>query len=241
VGFDPDSIPWAFLNGHGTPVGFDAELAHQLALALGVRLEHVAVGRERFVEGLANGQLDLVMSGVRVSARTTEQVAFSRPYAEEEIAFLTADHRREEFADLGRLRTRQSRIAVIGRPEWQEAVARALPRAEVVPIASLAEFAEGKVRADAVLTTWERASAWSLLHPHLSPVLPQPRVGRMALAYAVPRGEPDLLNMVDAFIDSQRAVGRFETARAYWIQGEVTRLRGPRWSFAHDVLGWWKE
>jgi Na+/H+-dicarboxylate symporter len=32
VGFDPDSIPWAFLNGAGEPVGFDAELAHQLAL-----------------------------------------------------------------------------------------------------------------------------------------------------------------------------------------------------------------
>jgi hypothetical protein len=55
----------------------------------------------------------------------------------------------------------------------------------------------------------------------------------------VPRGEPDLLNVVDAFIDAQRASGRLETARAYWIHGEATRLRGPRWTVARDVLGWW--
>jgi Na+/H+-dicarboxylate symporter/ABC-type amino acid transport substrate-binding protein len=241
VGFDPDSIPWAFLNGAGAPVGFDVEMAHQLALGLGVRLEHVVVTRDRVADALASGQLDVAMSGLRVSARAAELASFSRPYAEEEIAFLVPDHRREEFVDLERLRAGKARIALLGRPEWLEAVARALPRAEVVPVRSPAEFVLGQVQADALLTTWERASAWSLLHPHLSPALPRPRVGRVPLAYAVPRGEPDLLNMVDTFIDTQRASGRLDAARTYWILGEATRVKGPRWSVARDVLGWWKE
>ncbi len=241
VGFDPDSIPWAFLNGAGTPVGFDTELAHQLAFGLGVRLEHVVVSRDRFAEALASGQLDLVMSGIRVSARATELVGFSRPYAQEEIAFLVPDHRREEFADVSVLRTRHLRIALLGRPEWLEAMARALPNAEAVPVRSPAEFVEGRVKADALLTSWERACAWSLLYPELSPALPEPRFGRFSLAYAVPRGEPELLNMIDTFIDVQRANGRLESARAHWILGEATRVHGPRWSIARDVLGWWKE
>jgi ABC-type amino acid transport substrate-binding protein len=181
------------------------------------------------------------MSGVRVSARAAEQVAFSRPYAEEEIAFLVPDHRRQEFADLATLRARPTRIALLGRPEWLEALARALPKAEVVPLLSPAEFVEGRVQADGLLTSWERACAWSLLHPELSPTLPEPRLGRFSLAYAVPRGEPDLLNMVDTFIDTQRAVGRLESARRHWILGEATRVQGPRWSFARDVLGWWNQ
>jgi Na+/H+-dicarboxylate symporter/ABC-type amino acid transport substrate-binding protein len=241
VGFDPDSIPWAFLNGAGEPVGFDAEQAHQLALALGVRLEHVALPRDRFAAALAAGQLDVVMSGVPVSARATELAAFTRPYAEEEIAFLVPDHRREEFSDVERLRARPARIALVGRPEWLEALARALPRAEVVPLRSPAEFVEGRVQADALLTSWERACAWSLLHPELSPALPQPRAGRLALAYAVPRGEPDLLNALESFIDVQRSAGRLDAARTHWIVGEATRVHGPRWSIARDLLGWWKE
>jgi Na+/H+-dicarboxylate symporter/ABC-type amino acid transport substrate-binding protein len=240
VGFDPDTIPWAFLNGRGEPVGFDVELAHVLALALGARLEHVSMPRDRFAEALERGRIDVVMSGARVTPRAAEQVAFSTPYAHEEIAFLAPDHRREEVSQLEALRARAMRIAIIARPEWIEALERALPNAEVVPLRSEADYAEGRVAADAMLTSWERACAWSLLHPALAPALPHPRIGKLTLAYAAPRGEPDLVNMLDSFVEAQRGAGRLESARTYWILGEATRTHAPRWSVARDVLGWWR-
>jgi ABC-type amino acid transport substrate-binding protein len=241
VGFDPDTIPWTFLSGAGEPVGFDAEMAHELALALGVRLEHVALHRERFGEALANGTIDVVMSGHRVSPRAAGLADFSRPYAEEEVAFLTVDHRTEEFEQVEALRGRRLRIAILRRPEWIEALKRVLPLAEIVEVASPFDYCEHKVAADAYLTSWERACALSLLYPELAPVQPTPSVGRFTLAYAVPQGEPDLLNMVDTFVDVARASGRFESARRYWILGEATRDRRPRWSLARDVFGWWKD
>jgi ABC-type amino acid transport substrate-binding protein len=63
----------------------------------------------------------------------------------------------------------------------------------------------------------------------------------MPLAYAVAHGEPDLLNAIDTFIDTQRAGGRLESARKHWVLGEATRVHGPRWSVAGDVLGWWRQ
>jgi hypothetical protein len=57
----------------------------------------------------------------------------------------------------------------------------------------------------------------------------------------VPRGEPDLLNMMDTFIDVHRANGWLESARTHWILGEATRVHRPRWSVARDLLGWWRE
>jgi len=241
VAFDPDSIPWAFLSGDGTPVGYDAELAHQLALALGVRLEHVAMSRDAFADALMSGGVDVVMSGLRVSPRAAELAAFSRPYAEESVAFLVLDHRREEFSHVASVRGRQLRIAILQRPEWVEALARSLPQAEVVPVQSPLDFIEGRVQADAYLTSWERACAWSLLYEEFAPALPEPGIGHFTLAYAVPRGEPDLLNVVDTFVDVERASGRLESARRHWILGEATRPREPRWSVARDVFGWWRE
>lgn len=241
VGFDPDTIPWAFLNGAGEPVGFDAEMAHRLALALGARLEHVAMPRERFPAALASGRLDVVMSGVRVTPRTVEFAALSQPYAEEEVALLVPDHRREELASLAYLGTHPVRLAIIGRPEWLEALHRALPDAEPVPVRSEADFVSGRVQADALVTSWERACAWSLLYPQLAPALPQPRIGRMPLAWAAPLGEIELARMLDSFVDAARANGQLESARRHWILGEATRVHGPRWSIARDVLGWWRE
>jgi len=151
------------------------------------------------------------------------------------------DHRREEFAQIASVRGRSLRIAIVNRPEWIEALSRGLPQAEVAPVATPLDFVEGRVQADALLTSWERACAWSLLYPHFSPALPQPGIGHFTLGYAVPRGEPDLLNVVDTFIDVQRAGGRLESARRHWILGEATRVQQPRWSVARDVLGWWKQ
>jgi len=241
VGFDPDSIPWAFLNGAGAPVGYDAEIAHQLALALGVRLEHVMLNREHFAEALASGAIDVVMSGHRVSARAAELQAFSRPYDEEEIAFLTLDHRRTEFEHAEALRGRRLKIAILRRPQWIDALSRALPLAEVVTVSSPLDFAEGRVQADAYLTGWARACAMSLLYPELSPAQPTPSLGRFTLAYAVPLGEDDLLNVVNTFVEEERTNGLFESARRHWILGEATRVQQPRWSLARNVLGWWKE
>jgi hypothetical protein len=92
------------------------------------------------------------MSGHRVSARAAELQAFSRPYAEERIAFLTLDHRRTEFEHVEALRGRRLKIGILRRPEWIEALSRALPLAEVVTVSSPLDFAEGRVQADAFLT-----------------------------------------------------------------------------------------
>jgi Na+/H+-dicarboxylate symporter/ABC-type amino acid transport substrate-binding protein len=243
VGVAEDSVPWAYVNAKGEVVGFDAEMAHSLALQLGVRLEFVVLPRDLdgVLESLDQGVVDLIMSGTRASTRNAARVTYSQPYAEEEVAFLVEDHRRGEFAAIAALRGRRLRIGAPPVPEWLDAVKRALPEAEVVPVLSIREFVERKTPLDAMLTSWERACAWSLLYPAFSPVAPEPRPGRTALAYVMPRDEPELARVVDTWIGVTRASGRFDSARSYWVLGQATRRRKPRWSLGRDVLGWWKD
>jgi len=49
-------------------------------------------------------------------------------YAEEAVAFLVEDHRREEFASIGPSSRARLRIGAAPVPEWLEAVQRALPK-----------------------------------------------------------------------------------------------------------------
>jgi len=243
VGFDDDAVPWAFVNAKDEVVGFDAEMAHSLALQLGVRLEFVRLPRnlDRILEALDSGVVDVIMSGTRASTRNAARVAYSQPYAEEALAFLVEDHRRDEFATIAGLRGRRLRIGAAPVPEWLEALQRALPDAEVVPVISIRDFVEKTTPLDAILTSWERACAWSLLHPELAPVALEPRPGVTALAYVLPRDEPELLRVVDTWIGVVRGYERFASARRYWILGQATRQKKPRWSVARNVLGWWKD
>jgi Na+/H+-dicarboxylate symporter/ABC-type amino acid transport substrate-binding protein len=243
VGFSDDSVPWVYVNAKDEVVGFDAEMAHSLALQLGVRLEFVLLpqDRERIVEALDSGVVDVIMSGTRASTRNAARVAYSQPYAAEAVAFLVEDYRREEFATIAGLRGRRLRIGAAPVPEWLEALKRALPDADVVPVMSIREFVEKRIPLDAMLTSWERACAWSLLYPAFAPVATEPRPGLTALAYVLPRDEPELLRVVDTWIGVTRGYGRFDSARQYWILGQATRQKKPRWSVARNVLGWGKD
>ena len=92
-----------------------------------------------------------------------------------------------------------------------------------------------------MLTTWDRACAWALLYPELTPVLPEPKPGVTALAYVLPRDEPELRRVVDTWINVVRGTARFASARQYSVLGQAARQRKKRWSIARDVLGWWKD
>ena len=106
---------------------------------------------------------------------------------------------------------------------------------------SIREYVEKKGSLDAMLTSWERASAWSLLYPELTAVATEPRQGATSLAYVLPRDEPELLRVVDTWIGVARGYERFASARRYWILGQAARQKKPRWSVARNVLGWWTD
>ena len=69
--------------------------------------------RARIVEALDAGVVDVIMSGTRASTRNAAYVALlAQPYAEEAVAFLVEDYRREEFASVAGLRGRRLRIVM---------------------------------------------------------------------------------------------------------------------------------
>jgi ABC-type amino acid transport substrate-binding protein len=240
-GVTDDEIPWSFRNGRGEIVGFEADLAHALAVDLGLKLELVPVGRDEREAALASGACDLAAGRVRPDRAMV--MLFSRPITEEAWAFLVPDHRRELVASLARTRREEGlRVAVLDVPEWILRVQAVLPRAEVVPVGTILEFATAPPgRFDAMYTGYARGIAYSLLYPQFAAVVPSPGLGSVPIAFTVPEGEEDLLQLVNAWMDQSRASGLLEAKLDYWARGKGARAEeGPRWSIGRDVLGWWK-
>ena len=78
VGYLPNALPFAFFNQRHELVGYDIELAHQLAGELRVHLEFVPVVREHLSEDLAHGYCDIVMSGVPVTTDLASRALMTR-------------------------------------------------------------------------------------------------------------------------------------------------------------------
>ncbi len=80
VGMDPSFPPFESLDASGAPVGFDVDLARQMAGAWGLQLEIVAMGYDGLLDALIAGKLDSIVSAFPQDPRMTEDVAFSAPY-----------------------------------------------------------------------------------------------------------------------------------------------------------------
>jgi Na+/H+-dicarboxylate symporter len=99
VGYFEDSLPYAFFNRRGELVGFDVEMALQLARDLGVRAELAPVDRTVLSTGLDSSICDLVMSGVAVTADRPLHVRLSASYLDETVAFVVPDSLVSAFSE----------------------------------------------------------------------------------------------------------------------------------------------
>ena len=94
---------------------------------------------------------------------------------------------------------------------------------------------------DALLTSAEVGSAWTLIYPNFQVMTPLPRQISVPLVY--PYGVTDD-DPMDEFLDHWVLVkskdGTIDRVYDYWILGKGSQLKKPRWSIIRDVLHWVK-
>ena len=79
VGIDPSYPPFATHQPAGF-AGFDVDLAEALATELGIPLQLVPLGYDGLYDALRTESIDLLLAGVHIDYRRSEDVIYSAPY-----------------------------------------------------------------------------------------------------------------------------------------------------------------
>ncbi len=240
VGYRPSNLPCSFLASDAELVGFDVEMAHILAEDLGVELEFVPFEFDTLGRMLSSGQLDIAMSCIASLPDRYAYVSFSQGYLDLTLAFIVRDHLRDEFSDLEVLAQQEDlTIAMVSTDYFAPRIHRLLPDASIVYLEAAEEFFNGGDQgADALLLSAEEGAAYSYRYPRYT--VAKLRDGRIRLpaAYAVPKGDLEMMEFVSNWIDLKRKDGTIDSLYDYWMLGGAARPREPRWSIIRDVLGW---
>jgi len=242
VGYDPNNLPFSFFNSDGQLVGLDVELASSLAESLGVRAEFVPIQWPVLPQLLADGVID-VMPNTWYRPFWFPHLRLSAPYLTGTMALAVRDERRHEFDSVEALR--QSKGLKIGVPLDTSQVKYSMERyfddadVEFVTLEFWQPFFEGKhPELDAFLVPAENGSAWTLLHPEYTVVVPQPDPVKVPAAFGLALDAADLADAVNEWVVFATNEGLIARAHAYWVLGRGAEQTGPRWSIARDVLGW---
>jgi len=241
VAYLKDSLPFAFRNEKGEVVGFDVELAHHLATDLDVELELVRVKREDIDTLFASGQIDIVMSGLAITPTRARLWEFGTAPIDMTLGFLVPDHQRKQFANFDEIRTRKDLTlgVVQSDPAFSRWVQRGLPLAKVVDIPSPRAFLRGELPdLDVVVYSAEGGSAWTLIYPNFSIVVPANMQVRVPMGYPLPKGDEEWVRYVSKWVEMNVKNGTVDKLFTHWIGGGGAKPKEPRWSVIRNVLHW---
>ena len=79
-GFDADYPPFSFIDKSGKPAGIDVDSLNWIAKKMGFKVKHQPTDWSAIVPSLQTGKIDLIASGMSITAERQKVVAFTNPY-----------------------------------------------------------------------------------------------------------------------------------------------------------------
>jgi polar amino acid transport system substrate-binding protein len=207
VGLEPEFPPFESRNEKGEIVGFDVDMARELAKDLGVTLRLDANSWDSLPTALATRKVDIIISGMTATEERAKSRSFTEPYFRNALCLLVnAKSGIDKQADVN-----GKRLAVKLGTTGDEQALRLFPDAKVTRFdeeaACALEVATG--RADAFL--YDRHSV--IRHHKNNPETTRAildTVTHEPYAMAVRLGETKFVERLNRFLEDFRADGRYQ-------------------------------
>ncbi|MFV2055255.1 MAG: cation:dicarboxylate symporter family transporter [Thiohalomonadales bacterium] len=241
IGYSVDSLPFVFRNDKGQLVGFDMEMMNALAVDLGVQIETIKVKDDSDLTlWLKEGRLDIVIGGRVITPESAIEFLYSDAYTYHTAGFVVFDAIRDNFSSLKKVRQMQDlKLYVPDVPYYVSAIKKLLPDTSYEVLSSPRKFFKGKhEEKSAFVYSAEVGSAWTLLYPEYSVVVPQGLSIKAPVGFIMPKGQMDFMSYMNTWLKLKTFNGFQKMVYDYWILGKNLNKQNPRWSVAHDVFGW---
>jgi polar amino acid transport system substrate-binding protein len=218
VGFEAAYMPFEMTDKKGNFVGFDIDVAKEMAKAMGVKFVPVNTAWDGIIPALITGKFDIIISGMTVTQERNLKINFADPYIIVGQTMLVNNKHTgvTSYKDLNDPKyIITSKLGTTG----EQAIKRLLPKAtyksfETEPEAAL-EVVNGK------------ADAFVYDLPYCASFYAQQGAGKLIflsqpftfepLAWAINKGDPDFLNWLNNFLRQIKNDGRYEKFFDKWL------------------------
>lgn len=216
------AIPWVMTDSKHELLGSEIDIADLLASDLGTTPAYHIMNWAELVPALNAGKIDVIISGLSITPKRALDVAFSIPYGDSTIGLLA--RRDAPIANAQSPADANLETTIIGATEGTlgAEVAHVLFfNASVVEYPSFArlvsELQAGTVQAIVASQPLPRIGALEEPNAFVEP-MSEP-LHRQVEAIAVPHGNQELLNFLNAWIALRNADGFLARTHAYWFGG----------------------
>ena len=221
VGMSGEQPPLNMTSKTGEILGLDVALARVLAAAIGVRAEIVRVPFPRLIDALEHDEIDLIMSGMTITAQRNLRVVFVGPYyvsgqslLSKSTSLLTAK------TDV--LNAPKVRLAALQSSTSEVWAKRSVPKATLTLTQSIDDGIQLVLsdQVDAFVADQEICYFAMLRHPKAGLATRAETFTVEPIGIALPPDEPQLMNLISNYLGALEMDGALQRARAYWFRDE---------------------
>lgn len=210
-------VPWAMKDKKGELIGFEIDVAKQLAEDMGVKVEFVPTKWSGIIPALLAGKFDVIIGGMGVTPQRNMKINFTNPYyysnqgvlanAEKSKGFALADFNSPDVTLAARL---GSNAALAAKKNFPKAKLRLFDDEP----AAVQEVRNGRVHAMVAsqpLPAHMAADTPDLLVSYNEQLMKEP------IAFGVRKGDFDTVNFFNNWIEMVKSRGWIEERYAYWF------------------------
>ncbi len=213
-------VPWAMRNKNGELIGYEIDVAKQLAEDMKVKAEFVPTAWDGIIPALLAGKFDLIIGGMTITPERNLTVNFTLPYANSGTHLVAHKVLAAGFTTLENFNSPDVVVTARRGATPATAAKRLLPKATLRQFdedaLALQEVLNGK--AHAFITSTPTPAFEALKHPDtLFLPIPEPFV-QGAEGFALRKGDPDALNFFNNWILLRQQDGWLKERHDYWFK-----------------------
>lgn len=210
-------VPWAMKDKKGELIGFEVDVAKQLAQDMGVKVEFVPTKWSGIIPSLIAGKFDVIIGGMTATPERNLKINFTAPYYHTGQALL-ANRKMTESYTLDDFNKPEVTLAArLGSTAALAAKAR-FPKAALRLFddepAAVQEVKNGRVHAMVAgqpLPAHSAAGAPEILKDYPEQLQQEP------ICMGIRKGDVDTLNFLNNWIEGVRGKGWIEERYRYWF------------------------
>ncbi len=208
------------MSRDGTLIGLEVDLAHLLGAALDVNVVFVTRPFPSLLDALIQGEADMVMSGMAITAERNLRVAFAGPYLMSGKAILTKSKTLAAARTAADLDKEYVRLVALAGSTSQQFAERMLPRAQLTTTrnydAAVLLILDDET--DALLADMPACRLAVLRFPEEGLLTLENPLSVEPIGIALPSGDPLLLNLLGNYLNALESTGALDELRRKWLE-----------------------
>lgn len=212
-------VPWAMPDKTGKLIGFEIDVAAQLAKDLGLELELVQTEWSGIIPALLTNKFDIIIGSMSIRVDRSLKVNFSEPYDYSGQDILAGKKLAAGFKSVEDFNKPEVIIALRTGASSEAAVKKFMPKAQMRFFDDEAQAVQEVLvgRAHAMVSSMPLPAFQAIKNPDAAFTPLDKPFTNESIAFAVRKGDPDTLNVLNTWIRIMHNQGWLEERHQYWF------------------------